>query len=120
MKVETPPITFAVDEARSGAVLGADRDGSAAEVEVLVAGAPVCAVEDQDRVAIGRGVDALLDGVEGVLRRAVLQRVADRRVTGAGIVRRVVVDVPRRLASRAPDIVTRTMRRVCLNMTLPP
>ena len=41
------------------------------------------------------GINALLNGVERMRRRAVLQRIADRRITGRWVVRSIVVHVDR-------------------------
>jgi hypothetical protein len=63
---------LAVDHTGAGAILGADRDGLAAEVDVAVAGADVGAVEHEHRVAVPGGIDRLLNGIEGMLCGAVL------------------------------------------------
>jgi hypothetical protein len=49
------------------AVLAADGDELAGEVEVTVAVGGVRAVQHQHRVPVDGGVDALLDGVERVV-----------------------------------------------------
>src|SRR5690606_27249809 len=65
----------------------------AEKVDVAVAGAGVGAFGEEDSVGVLGGVDGFLDGVEGVVERAVFERVADGGVIGAGIVGGVVVDI---------------------------
>ncbi len=68
MEVEAAPVVLAVDDAVVGAVLGADGDGLAAEVEVLVPRSGVGAVGDQNYIVSRQG------RVDGRLNRRVFIR----------------------------------------------